>query len=298
MDKYRYVICIYGKKIIINTNKEIIIENIRNYYEDFILLKEDNSYIDFKFYILNDNDLYNNNKMQHLCKTKYYKENIHYIYFKELLISINTATRKIIILSKRITNDFLQDINRIILNVLYKLMEKDNIFFIEAGGIAINNKTVLLIGEKNIIKDILYSFLKLDYNYISTESIGIKKDFNNINIFNLPEKTKMRETFKDKIILNTFLKRIILFENDWKLKKNKFSKVNKQEFFQTLRTKHEKHCKKYIKYIDNIFNSNKIENIDYDDIYDNIEIIKYSYNKYDLQSIIEDINNVNIFRNL
>lgn len=287
MENAKKTICINNKKILINTNKKIIIDEIINYFKDYTS-ENKNLNIDFIFYILIDSELYTNPKIQYLCNAKYFKD-IYYIKFKKKLIIINRVEKKIAIIAENIDSELLQDVDKIILNVLYKLMEMDNILFIEAAGIAIDKNTTILIGERNFIKDILDNLLREEYKFVCAESIGIIKNMNSIDIFCLPEKTKLRETYKSKIILNTKLVKILFLTYNKSINNNVFSKVNKRDFVEMLKLKHNNHYKKYIKYMNKVFDTRDNNYINYNDLYNSIDVIRYAYNNYDISLICSDL---------
>ncbi len=287
----RFCVCLYGKNILINTIHENIAKSIKTYFKHYISknLSED---LDFTFYILIDSDLYNNEKIQHLCKKRYFKNGTYYLIFKNNEIIINKKTKEVRIISKRYDNDFLDDVNRIILNVLYVLLSLSNIFFVQAGGIIKDNFAIVLMGNKNLVKDIIANLLEKGYNYMAVETIGLKEENGNINVFSLPEKTRLRENFQNKIIRNVQLKEIIILENDFNLKSNSISQIRKEEFINIFKSDNKNNSNQGIDFINRIFIQEKKIEINYENIYNNIDVFKYKYRKYEFDIIYEDIYNI------
>lgn len=289
----KFNIYVYGKKILIKTNQNNILDGIKKYFEGYILDKSNNK-IDFCIYILINKELYKDGKMQYLCEKKYFNDKIYYILFKKCLININMQRKRLVIILEKYDEDFLDDINRIILNLLHKLLESTGIVFMEAAGVAVNRETTVLLGEKNLIKDIVYFLLKTKYNYIGVEDIGLKEIDGEVCVFNLPEKTKMRETYKKKIVLNTNLKKIMILENNLNIEENKISIVKEKELIQIFRLKHENSKKKTIDFFNKIFDINADKELErnYKKLLKNIETIKIEYNKYNVPKICKDLINL------
>ena len=290
MNESKHYIFMYGKNILINTNQSNILKYIINYFKDYTFdCKKD---IDFTIYILINNKLYYDNKIQHLCTEKYNNNEVYYLIFKRYFIIVDKVKKRMTILFKDIDDDFLQDICRIILNLLYKLLEEDNTFLIEAGGVSINKKTTLIIGEKNIVKDILNNLLIQNYNYVGVEYIGLKEIDDEMLVFNFPEKTKIKEKFNNKLDVNTKLNRIVILEHRWNLEKNKYLNASIEELKNILEFKHKINCKKYINYFNTIFNINSKMKINYKKIYQNISVVKLIYTRYDISEISKSLTEI------
>ena len=287
----RFCICIYGKNILINTIHENITKSIKTYFKHYIY-ESLNKNLDFTFYILVDSNLYSNEKIQHLCQKRYYKDENYYLIFKNNVIIINKKVKEVRIISKRCDNDFLDDINRIILNVLYVLLSLSNIFFIQAGGIINNDWAIILIGDKNLVKDIIAKLLEKNYNYMSVETTGLKEENGNISVFSLPEKTRLREKFQNKMIRNVQLKEIIILENDFTLKNNNILHINKEEFINIVKKNNKNNVSQNTNFINEIFIQEKKNEINYENIYNHIDVFKYKYRKYELDIIYKDIENI------
>lgn len=284
----RNTIKIYNKKIIVNTNSDVLEKNIVNNYTGYES-SEHTEKIDLTFNIIIDRELYNNSNIKHLCEIKYSDDN-KYLIHKKCIVIINQKEKRVSIIIDIIDNSIIDNINRIIVNFIYMLLEQEGIFFLEASCVAIGNKAVMLIGDKEFRKKIIYNLLKNDYNYVSVESVGIKYcDNNNIEIINLPEKTRMRETYGKKLVIGPTLEKILILKENTS-EKIGYSRVREDEFERIINLQYYKHKEGYISYIKKTYQQHNI--VDYNNIYNNIEIIKLLYNKNDFLEIYKLIKKV------
>jgi hypothetical protein len=278
---------IYNKKIIINTNSDVVEKNIVNNYTGYES-SECTEKIDLTFNIIIDRELYNNNNIKHLCEIKYSDDN-KYLIHKKCIVIINQKEKRVSIIIDIIDNSIIDDINRIIVNYIYMLLEQEGIFFVEASCVAIGNKAVMFIGDKEFRKKIIYNLLENGYNYVSVESVGIKYCDNNIEIINLPEKTRMRKTYGKKLIIKPTLEKILILKENIS-EKIEYKRVKKDEFERIINLQYYKHKEGYISYIKKTYQQHNIVN--YNKIYNNIEIIKLLYNRNDFLEIYKLIEKV------
>lgn len=273
------IIIVYDKKIVINTNSEIIYKSINCNFEKYETRTNNIKRTSLIFNIIIDQDLYNDKKINYLCSIKYAKNGNQYLIHKQKLIIINKKRKQVSIIIKKLDNNVLDDINRTITNFLFNILENDKILFIEGSCISINNNAVILLGDVQIRKDFIYNVLKTNYNYVCLESVGIR--YNNdgdIQVINLPEKTKMQKTYEEKIVINPKLRRILILEEDTISKNVEKVQVNRKEFNRVINLKHYNQDKKYISYIKRLYRKDD-EYMDYNSIYNSVEIIKVLYNK-------------------
>ena len=280
----RQIIKIANKNININTNVNLIYKSIIKYCDGYMDQSKDSDKIDLTINIIFDLNLYNNYKIQHLCKKNYYKNGFMTLFHRNMIIVINAKKNYIYVILKEINDENNELINRILVNYLLKLLEKDNVFFIEAVCIAKENYSIAFIGEKDFIKDLMYELLKNGYEYVSTHKIGLKIKENTIKVYNLPEKSKMRYEYSNKINTNTILKKIIILERNMSNNEIKLEQEKRNNFITILNDKHIILKEDCISYFNRIYKT-KDTSIDDNYIYDNIKNLKIIYKIKDLNKI-------------
>lgn len=276
------IIIVYDKKIVINTNSEVIYKSINCNFEKYETRTNNIKRTSLIFNIIIDQDLYNDKKINYLCGIKYAKNDNQYLIHKQKLIIINKKRKQVSIIIKKLDNNVLDDINRTITNFLFNILENDKILFIDGSCISINNNAVILLGDVQIRKDFIYNVLKTNYNYVCLESVGIR--YNNdgdIQVINLPEKTKMQKTYEEKIVINPKLKKILILDENISKIYGKVQ-VGEKEFNRIMDLNRYNQNKKYISYIKKLYSKNN-EYVDYNNIYNNVKIIKLLYNKLNFE---------------
>lgn len=275
-------IVIYDKRIVINTNSEVINKSINRNFEKYDLRTSNIKWTDLTFNIIIDQDLYNDKKINYLCGIKYAKNGNQYLIHKKKLIVINKKRKQVSIIIKILDDNILDDINRIITNFIFNILENEKTFFIEGSCVSVNENATILIGDVQIRKDFIYNMLKTDYNYVCLESVGIKYNTDDdIQIINLPEKTKMQKTYEEKLVINPKLRKILILDDNISKIYGKVQ-VGEKEFNRIMDISRYNQDKKYISYIKKLYSKNN-EYVNYNNIYNNVEIIKLLYNKFNFE---------------
>ena len=217
-----------------------------------------------------------------MCGIKYAKDGNQYLIHKNKLIVINKKRKQVSIIIKILDNNILDDINRTITNFIFNILENEKTFFIEGSCVSENENAIILIGDVKIRKDFIYNVLKADYNYVCLESVGIKYNTDDdIQIINLPEKTKMQKTYEEKLVINPKLKKILILDENISKIYGKVQ-VGEKEFNRIMDLNRYNQNKKYISYIKKLYSKNN-EYVDYNNIYNNVKIIKLLYNKLNFE---------------
>lgn len=284
------VVILYNKSILINTSEDIIRDKIIKYFDGYTSNETNYNEIDLTVNVTYNKKLYNNSKIQYLCENRYTNSEFIAVLHKDNIVIVKLKKKELYIVLESINDENIELVNRIIINCILKILENDNIYFIEASCIALENHAIAFLGDRDFTKDIINELLKWDYNYVSSEKIGLKIESKDIKIFNLPERSKMRYTYCSKINIDTILKTIVILENRMPIKKMEINPVERHELISLLVDNHDKCNKSNISYIDKIYPVEDMK-IDYNYIYRKIENFKITYGKKDLEELYKLLHN-------
>lgn len=189
------------------TNDNILYNNLKNEYIDYISFKENysckNQYI--KVRILQSKNIYDKYAKK-LINNRPIFNNIYIALRRDNVIIIDRIKKEISIIYEKYSDEKLQHVEEIILGIFGGLLEEDGFFFIHAACVAKKGKGIVILDNRQFEKtSLMLMFLQNSFDFITNSQLAI---LGNIGV-SIPTRIGIKfELFYNRVIKEKYLKKI------------------------------------------------------------------------------------------